>query len=267
MVDNHIDARPQSGLSNADVIYEAVTEAGITRFMAVYANKEADVVGPIRSGRHYFVYWASEYNGIYVHIGASPQGFDALAATGLTSIGAANHWRTSDREAPHNAYVSTTQLRAVVRDKGRGQLSGLEFGAYDTTASGTRIKSIKITYPDGYTVRYEYEENTNSYARFMEGLPHVDAWSGTQYRAKNVIVEFLETWRIPGDPEGRVDMTLVGRGKAYAFTGGKATEGSWVKDRLTGPTRFIGSGGENVVLNPGQTWIQVVPLGGSVSYQ
>ncbi len=271
MVDNHIDARPQSGLNNADVVYEAVTEAGITRFMAIYANQEAEVVGPVRSCRHYFVYWASEYDAIYAHIGASPQGYDALRATGITSLDAARgrgvYWRSNDRLAPHNAYASTKELRDSTTDEGEGRLGALRFGQYDTIAKEGGVTEVKIVHPDDYSVAYTYSEKKNVYLRYMEGYPHVDAWSGLQYEPKNVIVQFVETWRINGDREGRVDMALVGRGKAYVFTGGKAIEGAWIKEGLARPTRFVDAQGDDIVLNPGQTWIQVVPDGGTVSYK
>lgn len=270
MVENQIDSRPQSGLDRADVVYEAVVEAGITRFMAVYANNDAEVVGPVRSCRHYYVYWASEYNAIYVHCGASPQGYAALDATGLTSlddyVGTGSFWRSNDRYAPHNLYTGTEQLRNTTTDQGAGWLGGLRFGLYDAITQDQATTEIKIVHPDDYTIVYTYSDQDKVYLRHMEGYPHVDAYSGQQYNPKNVIVQFVEVWRIAGDPEVRVDMALTGQGEAYAFVGGQAIKGSWFKDSLTAPTRYLDEQGNDIVLNPGQTWIQVVPDGGTISY-
>ncbi len=271
MVENHFDARPQSGLSSADVVYEAVVEAGITRFMAVYANHEAEVVGPIRSARHYYVYWACEYNAIYAHCGSSPQGYDALRAVGLTSLddtyGTGSFWRSNDRVAPHNLYASTRALRDSTEDWGSGWLGGLRFRPNDTSAEKPEVTEITIVHPDEYTVVYTYSGGDNVYLREMEDFPHVDAYTGLQYQPKNVIVQFVEAWRIPGDTAGRMDMALVGRGDAYVFVGGKAIKGSWVKSSLTAPTHYVDTNGDDIVLNPGQTWIQVVPDGGQITYR
>lgn len=271
MIENHFDARPQSGLSNADVVYEALVEGWITRFMAIYANHEAEVVGPVRSARHYYVYWASEYNAIYAHCGSSPQGYAALDAVGLTSLddtyGTGSFWRSDDRVAPHNLYASTEALRDSTDDSGEGWLGGLRFLTSEAIAEKDVISEVKVTHPDGYYVLYTYSEEDNAYWREMEGYPHVDAWSGLQYEPKNVLVQFVETWPIPGDEAGRLDMTLVGQGEAYAFTGGKVTKGTWIKESLTAPTRYVDGEGRDILLNPGQTWIQVVPDGSRLSYK
>lgn len=270
MIDNQDDARPQSGLIDADVVYEAVTEAGITRFMAVFANKLAPVVGPIRSARHYFIYWASEYNAIYVHAGASPQGYVAERDTGISRIdytyGEGSFWRSSDRDAPHNLYASTDELRNAVRDEGKGSLGPLSFKA-DSPASTSAVEEIVIIHPDGYRVGYVYDKGDNSYQRYMLRQPHVDALNGVQYHPKNVIVQFVSTWRIRGDTAGRVDMELIGDGPAYFFLDGKAIEGSWRKNSPTSPTVFLNENGDKVTFNAGQTWIQVVPSDSQITYK
>src|SRR5205823_9909671 len=106
VVENQALTTPQSGLNRADVVYEALAEGGITRFLALFATQAADIVGPVRSARHYFVYWAAEYLAPLVHVGASPQGYAALSASGTSNYdeikGAKGFWRTRDRLAPHN---------------------------------------------------------------------------------------------------------------------------------------------------------------------
>ena len=271
MIENHPDARPQTGLNEADVVYEAVAEGGITRFLAVYANGRPNVVvGPVRSARHYYVYWAQEYNAIYVHIGASPQGYNAVNATGITTIdaiygeGGDAFWRIAERLAPHNLYASTKALWSWVKSGGKGQLAGLQFKA-DSPQTGA--SQLAVTYPDGYRVGYEYVPTTNSYLRYMDRVPHVDASDGVQYSPKNVIVQVMAAWLIRGDDKGRMDMQVVGGGKAYIFTDGRAIKGSWSKASLHDVTHFYDADGKPVLLNAGQTWIEVLPTEGSVSYQ
>jgi hypothetical protein len=277
MIDNMVSARPQTGLTDADVVYEALVEGGITRFMAIFANHSAPIIGPVRSGRHYFIYWATEYNAIYVFAGASPQGYQAARATDISSIdytyGEGDFWRSRDREAPHNLYASIDGLRQTIEDAGKGSLGPIVFktgtsGSQATipVVSESTAEEITIVHPDGYTVEYVYDAEDNSYLRRMQRQRHIDASDGVQYRPKNVAVQFVRAWPIPGDTAGRMDMELVGEGPAYFFLDGKVVEGKWQKRGLTSPTIFLDQQGNKVTFNEGQTWIQVVPTGSKLSY-
>ncbi|MBI2939176.1 MAG: DUF3048 domain-containing protein [Chloroflexi bacterium] len=270
MVENHPDARPQSGLNRADVVYEVVTEGFITRFLAIFANHDAEVVGPIRSARHYFVALAAEYNAILGHAGASPQGFQAIERTGLVTVdnnfGEGKFYRIRDRVAPHNLYTSVGGVRSSASDRGSATLSGIEYKP-DAPLRPANVEAIRVTYPDGYYVQYRYDSASNSYLRFMLGQPHVDAYDGAQYRPRNVVVQFVRIWPIPGDDAGRVDMELTGSGPAYVFQDGRVVKGTWVKRSETGPTRFRDAEGQPVRLNAGPTWIQIVHTTGSIRYE
>lgn len=262
MIDNHPDARPESGMNKADVVYEALAEGGITRYMAIFANQDCEVVGPVRSARHYFVYWAYEYNAILAHAGASPQGFEALDATGLLDLddnaGEGFFWRSEEREAPHNLYTSTSKLREMVSDQSGGTLGSLTFKD-DKPQTQNVVKRIVITYPSNYWVSYAYEPQDNAYWRAVEGTPHVDAYLAMQYEPKNVAILVAENYDIPNDDKGRQEFQLTGGGTAYYFVDGRMVKGAWYKDRLTGPTAFVDDAGQPMRFNRGQTWIQVVP--------
>src|SRR5438270_2048317 len=125
MVENQADARPQTGLTHADVVYEALAEGGITRFIAVYLSGDAPVVGPVRSLRHYFAFMAGDYGADVVHIGASPEGFtwrDAMNMGHLDeSAGDPGVWRVRSRPPPHNAYTDTAADRGFLALRGRQQ--------------------------------------------------------------------------------------------------------------------------------------------------
>ena len=271
MVENHFDARPQSGLSRADVVYEVVTEGFITRFLAIFGNHDADVVGPVRSTRHYFIALAAEYNAILGHAGASPQGYNAIRRTGLVTVdnnyGEGRYYRISEREAPHNLYTSVEDVRASADDTGEADLSAITFKSDAPVAPDQVIEALRVTYPDGYFVQYRYDRETNSYNRFMEGVPHVDAYYGEQYHPKNVVVQFVNIWPIPGDDAGRVDMELVGTGECYVFQDGRVIEGTWEKLSETGPTTYRDADGNAVRFNVGQTWIQIVHTTGTLRYE
>jgi hypothetical protein len=271
MVENMIDARPQSGLARADVVYEALVEGGITRFMAVYKDGKADVIGPVRSARHYFVYLAAEFNAAYVHIGASPQGYNALAASRITNLdetyGDPGFWRSKDRYAPHNAYTSTDLLKDSldkVRKLTPGSMAGFKLDDQPRTAQGTTSRGLTIYYPGSYEVSYAYSPEGKSYLRSMDGIPQKDAESGERVSPRNVVVQFIKSWEI--DDVGRLDLEQLGEGKALFFRDGVVAEGSWRKQSLTAPTQWSDSGGKPVTMSPGKIWVQMLPPGTKLEY-
>jgi Protein of unknown function (DUF3048) N-terminal domain/Protein of unknown function (DUF3048) C-terminal domain len=274
IVDNIAEARPHFGLANADVVYEAPAEAGIPRLMPIFLRSggQADRVGPVRSARHYFIYLANEYHVPLVHIGASPQGFDALSATGLPDVdearGDAGFVRDPNRQAPHNAFVSTTSIRDVLRQRGRpikATLGPLDFGAY--TPGQQPATTVKIPYPgpEGYSVQYDYDASTRLYKRIMDGQPHKDGTTGQQYSASSIVIQYADVEPIPHDDAGRVDVGLVGSGKGLLVADGTQVPLQWSRASVREPTQFKRGDGAPFVLPSGQVWIQIVPLETQVS--
>jgi hypothetical protein len=269
MIDNISEARPHFGLAEADVVYEAPAEAGIPRLMPIYlrAGGESNSIGPVRSTRHYFVYLANEYRTPQVHIGASPQGFDALSTTGLADVdearGDGGFYRDPNRQAPHNAFVSTSSIREVLRQRGgpiKATLGPLRFGAY---LPGTEpATTIKIPYPgpEGYSVEYDYDASQKIYKRIMDNQPHKDGATGVQYTATSIVVEFADVEPIPNDDAGRVDVGLVGSGKALLIAEGTQVPLQWSRASVREATQFKRGDGAPFVLPSGQVWIQIVPL-------
>ncbi|HEV7666391.1 MAG TPA: DUF3048 domain-containing protein [Chloroflexota bacterium] len=269
MIDNIAEARPHFGLANADVVYEAPAEAGIPRLMPIYlrAGGNADSIGPVRSTRHYFVYLANEYRTPLVHIGASPQGFDALSATGLPDVdearGDGGFVRVQSRQAPHNAFVSTNSIREVLRQRGgpvKATTGPLTFGNY--LPGQQPATTIKIPYPgpEGYSVEYDYDAAQKVYRRIMDGQPHRDGSTGEQYTASSIVVEFADVQPIPNDTAGRVDVGLVGTGKGVLIAQGTQVPLQWSRGSVREATQFKRADGAPFVVPTGQVWIQIVPL-------
>jgi hypothetical protein len=274
MVENHPDARPQTGLDRADVVYEALAEGGISRFMAVYmltpqtpGGTSADVIGPVRSTRHYFVYTAAEYNATLVHVGASPIGYAALGATGIRNVnesyGDEGIWRSSRRWAPHDAFTSTDGAFAAAELKGPGGPGAwgpLVFKDPSYPAQAPAATSLRIRYPPigWYDVAYTWDPETNTYPRVMDGAKHRDGATGEQLAARNVVVQVVPDQVI--DREGRLDLAQVGEGPAYYFVDGTVMLGTWTKSDFGSRTFFWDTAGNLVRLNAiGTTWIQLVP--------
>jgi hypothetical protein len=270
MVENSIDARPQVGLDRADIVYEALAEGGISRFLAIYITQDAEAIGPVRSTRHYFVYTAAEYNATLAFVGASPIGYSALAATGIRqlneSYGDPGIWRSFRRAAPHNAYTGTVEARQAADGKSPGwpgSWGPMVFKDQLAATIGQPATSITVRYPpiDWYDVDYEYDPNTNLYTRFMDGYRHRDQFTGLQLAASNVIVQVVPDGVI--DREGRLDLAQTGEGPAYYFLDGVEVDGSWTKADYGSQTFFWDTAGNLARFNPyGTTWVQLVsPLG------
>lgn len=305
MIENHLEARPQSGLSDADIIYEAVAEGGITRFMALFYCQAAayePILGPIRSARTYFVDWASEYNfPLYTHVGGAntPGPANALGqledygwsgANDLNqfSIGYPTFWRDYERlgrtvATEHTMYSTTEKLWAIGAKRGFTNLDPEQNNwlddftpwkfAKDEAKPENRGAVQSISYPfweesPDFVVAWQYDQTNNLYQRLNGGQPHKDLNIDQQLTAKNLVVQ-LATERSANDGyEGNVHLLYgtIGKGKAYIFKDGQAIEGSWVKAKRLSRTIFSDAQGKEILFNPGKIWISVLPVGTKVTY-
>jgi hypothetical protein len=271
IVENQDEARPQSGLLDADVVYETLAEGGITRFMAVYLSRDSDLVGPVRSLRHYFDFLAGDYGADLVHVGASPEGFAWRDAMNLKKLDETyadpGTFRVNNRRAPHNAYTATGPDRQFLGERG-GQQGGswgpLRFSP-DAPAGEQPGPSLTVTFPPWpYHVHYEWDGS--GYRRFMNNAQHLDAESQQQIAPASVVIQFTTIQAIPDDPALRVDVDLVGAsGRLLVFSQGTQREGTWSKGGPRDPTQWLDAQGQPLVLPPGLVWVEIVPLDAAVT--
>ncbi|MGF7185499.1 hypothetical protein GGQ84_001588 [Desulfitispora alkaliphila] len=276
VVENSPNARPQSGLKQADVVYEVLAEGGITRFLVIYQQGTAELIGPVRSARHYMAYMAHDFDGVFVHVGGSPQGLTYVGQNTVANLNAyyiasGEFWRTSDRRAPHNLYSSTEKMRSLMKKRNLErdtEINAWPFLAKGEVSSGGSVaEEITIKYPVQIShVRYLYDENKNNYKRYMGGVPHLDRESESQLTADNIIVQYANTRAIPGDNQGRLDIDVVGAGEAVIFTNGRAYEANWKKSDKRSRTIYTDKQGEEIPLTPGSTWVQIVRTNTEVVY-
>lgn len=304
MIENHLEARPQSGLSDADIIYEVVAEGGITRFMALYYCQAAayeTTLGPVRSARTYYIDWASEYNlPLYVHVGGANtpgpanalgqlESYDWSGANDLNqfSIGYPTFWRDYERlgrtvATEHTMYSTTEKLWAIAAKRGFTNLDPDQNNwlddftpwkfAQDEAGAGNQGAVQTISYPfweyADYDVGWQYDKDKNIYTRSNGGQPHQDLNTGQPLTAINLVVQ-LATERNANDGyEGNVHLLYgtIGKGKAYIFKDGQAIEGSWAKAKRLSRTIFSDAQGKEILFNPGKIWISVLPVGTKVTY-
>lgn len=272
IIENSPDARPQSGLKQSGVIYEAIAEGGITRFLTLHQQDKPQLIGPVRSLRPYYVEWLAPYNASVAHVGGSAVALAEIRNGSYRDIdqffNGGSYWRSTDRYAPHNVYTSFERLDALNASRGYTTSSFTGFSRVDgkpadvPTASSI---SIGISGPL-YNSTYAYDKASNTYIRSQAGEPHLDREDG-QIAPSVVIALKVDMTRIFEDGY-RESIGTIGSGGAVIFQNGVAQEVTWHKpDRATGIT-FTDAEGKDVPLVRGQTWIAAVPNGtGSVTWQ
>jgi hypothetical protein len=279
MIDNHLDARPPSGLSQANLVIEAEAEGGITRFLAFFStDEEIKKIGPVRSARPYYIDWAREFNALYAHVGGSPEALVKMKKENILHINEffneTYFWRDQERLGPHNVYTSTNKMYEYLDNN---EIKKVDFFSWKYKDDLEREKrpdhgQITIEYDmPGYEVTWEYKKGDNNYIRFNNQEKLVDT-NGEQIQTKNVIVQYIEAEEI--DEELRLEMKHIGEGEALICLDGKCAEGIWKKNNASAKTRYYYKTGdqENIVtkeaiLNTRTTWVEVVRPEYKVEYK
>ncbi|MCL5073398.1 MAG: DUF3048 domain-containing protein [Actinobacteria bacterium] len=281
MVENTPDARPQSGLINADVVFEVVDEYGITRFVAVFSSYDSDLVGPVRSARPYYAEIARSLDPIYVFWGTAPIFYKVIENLGLdylTPLGddsgnstiAANFIdgngvdskRDSSRVAPHNAYMFTPRIKELASKQGYklegGQQSPFHFKLDAPEPDRGDISKITVDYSiPQYKELFEYDNKNNTYLKSVAGSPSTDRESGKQIAVNNVIIMVTDI-KNSGDSSGHMIVRTTQEGEAFYFLDGKVIEGTWGRNSALDPFTFKDKDGNVVLFNRGHTWIGLI---------
>jgi hypothetical protein len=276
MVDDHWDARPQSGFTQASIVWQAPAEGGIPRYMMIFAEGDSKSVGPVRSARLYFVQWASEWKAVYAHAGGSPQALALLRAKGQGQVvynadefrWAGTFWRTKDRFAPHNLYTDGRHLRALAKSLGATAApakAAWQFADDAALAARPAGAKIDITYPHN-SIGYRYDRNSNTWLRLVGGKPQVDRANKQQVAPKNVVIMQVRFAVSSSLQHGRLEAGNIGSGPAWIATNGTITSGTWKKSSATAFTRFYDRAGKQIVFTRGQTFIQAIPPGTPVKF-
>jgi len=271
MIENSPDARPQSGLKDAGVVFEAVAEGGITRFLALFQEAQPDYIGPVRSARPYYLDWLSPFDAALAHVGGSPDALAAIKSLGIKDLdqffNSGAYQRISSRYAPHNVYTSRKALRTIEQQKG---FNGSNFTGFtrkkEAPLATPTAKTIDLTMSGYlYNVHYDYDTASNSYLRSEGSKPHIDERSKAQLSPK-VVVALVLPYSVAADGIHSIYGT-TGSGKAYYFQDGGVTEGTWEKTGTKNQFVLKDAAGNTMSLNPGQTWFTMVSSAGAVVYK
>ncbi len=271
MINNKREARGfQSGLQDAYIIYEIIVEGGITRYMALFSDKDTARIGSIRSSRHYFLDYALENDAIYIHHGYSPQAQADFYSLGLDRIEVASPktgWR--DREldvaSEHTLFTSIEKLQNGMgkkrTERNNDYLLNYSIDEVDISKlTDSKIaKNVTVNYSGAIINTYEYDEVAKNYKRSVNNWPHKDYMTGEQYTFKNIIVVQVSNYAI--DNYGRQDISNLGEKNGYYITNGYAVPIKAVKDKRGSQTIYKHLDGEEIDVNDGNTFIQIQPIG------
>jgi hypothetical protein len=274
MINNHVVARPQSGLNSADIVFEALVESGITRYMAIFWSEAPEKIGPIRSARNYYLQWLNPLDALYIHDGCAMSDNPEANACGnlynygIKDLGTTGSWRWDDgvRYAPHNEYNSVTNAWEYAANLDWDEFPEVESWSFKRDAlpeNRGEEGDVEIAFHTrldnggAYDVKWTYDPDTNTYLRRIGGQIDIDQETDTQVWAKNVIIQEVET--APAyDETAHIVITTIDTGDATFLIDGKVIEGTWEKKSRTDRTTYYDGDGKEIQFNRGRIWIEAV---------
>jgi len=281
MIDNDGESsRPQIGLESAYMIYEVIVEGGASRIMALFKDvSKIEKVGPVRSSRHYFLDYALEHDAIYCHAGWSPKAASDISSMGVNNINGilggdgVNFYRdyTYDKTW-HNLYTDLNKVYEYGIDKkGYDATTNIKHTSYNNKDEdlneATDATEVILPYSTMYKVIYKYNSEEKNYTRYIGQREHMSQ-TGNALTAKNIIVCHVKNYDLnDGENKGRQNVDTVGSGTGYYITNGKSIDITWSKNSRTERTIYKDVNGNEIFLNPGNTYVQIMPLSADVTIQ
>ena len=266
----------QAGLQDAYITYEMIVEGGITRMMALFRDQNTARIASVRSSRHYYLDYVMENDAIYAHIGWSPQAQSDIKTYDIDVINADNSsaftWDSAligKVAKEHRAYTSIERLKAAAEKKGYRmtsdedllltyQADSLDLANYE---GAIPANTVRIPYSSSHLTSYGYDPDNKVYKRYQNNMEHKDYVTGIQYTAKNIITYKVHNYTLnDGYSGGRQGLNNIGSGEGYYISEGYAIPITWEKKSRSSQTVYrVKSTGEELVVNDGNTFIQIQP--------
>ncbi|RIK05510.1 MAG: hypothetical protein DCC48_09435 [Acidobacteria bacterium] len=266
-IDNYERARPQSGLNQADIVYEEIVEGGITRFVALYHSREAPTVGPVRSGRTSDFDLVLNLNWpLFASSGGNRNVLSQLADQPILDVTENTrpqlYWRDDQRTAPHNLYTTTAALWSLDLEPWNTPPQLFAYRDDEPLPAGAEpVKAVELTL-GSTAVTYTWSDLLQGWLRATDGVIHTDA-EGHPVAPANVIVQFADYVPSPADPRSP-ELQSIGAGEAWVLTDGHIVPSRWTRVAGTARTTYHDAAGNEVRLTPGTTWVSFPEPGGAV---
>ncbi|MGL5151955.1 MAG: DUF3048 domain-containing protein [Clostridium sp.] len=271
MIENSNEARPQSGLSSADIIFETNAEGGIPRFMALFQSEYPETIGPVRSVRPYYLTLAKEQNIPFAHCGGSQEALNEISSSNtLMSLNEISNgkyfWRDTTRKAPHNLYTSSTNVLKAISDKKwlvepNAIMTFNNVNSNNSSLTNCNSYSLKIS--NYYNTNYIY--NGNKYEKSMNGELAIDSNNNKTLSFTNVVIQKASMSLQPDNIHINIDM--VGEGTGQVLRNGKIQDVKWRKDSPNSKTILTDYAGNEVSLSPGKTIWHIVDTSTNIQFK
>ncbi|MCH5167601.1 MAG: DUF3048 domain-containing protein [Erysipelotrichales bacterium] len=263
----------QSGVQDAYIVYEIITEGGITRLMAIFRDVNPTRIGTIRSAREYYVDYVLENDAVYVHDGGSPQAISDMRTYGVTDLGTGGAWRdkTLGLSSEHTEFTSMEKIYAKISSKNVRATSDkdllLNYSAKEIDLSskdGAQVaNNISISFSGSHTTSFVYDPDAKVYKRYQNNKEHKDYVTKEQYTVKNIIT--YQVGNSTYDYKGRQRLNNIGSGSGYFITDGYAVPITWEKSSKESQTVYKYLNGEEITLNDGNTHIEIQPINRTIT--
>ena len=262
MIENSTLSRPQSGLSDADIIYETSAEGGIPRFLALFSSNLPSIIGPVRSIRPYFIDIVKEFNIPVAHCGGSAEALTTIdndsSIISINEITQGSYfWRDSSRKAPHNLYTSSDNIKKYIDSKNinitKSQFASFDENFFDNS-NLQPASNIKLLINKTYNTSYEYRDNL--YYKFMNSEKAIDSINNSQINFSNIVVQ--KTPITLSNDNSHLNIPIVGEGEGIVFSKGKMINITWKRDSLNSKVTLLDKYGSIVPLSPGKTMWNIV---------
>jgi|GEM_PF-1470369 hypothetical protein len=273
VIDNHIDARPPAGISQAHIVYELPVEGAITRYLAIYdTSQDIDEIGPVRSARPYMLDYVQELSSLFVHVGGSPQALVDIAKNNIFDLNefynGSIFTRNENRPKPHHIFIDFDNIKDYIEKQNKKDPTFFSWNFKEDVSdidseSDDLNTNINIDFgPEAYEVEWVYDFENNTYLRYLNNKVHVDD-KNVDIKANNVIIQRV-TSRVL-DEKLRLRLDVIGEGEAVLCFEAKCKEATWEKDSAKARTRYYIDGKE-VNFSIGNFWIEVLDQNASLDY-
>lgn len=262
IVENSEAARPQSGLSYADILYETSAEGGIPRFLALFSSDFPTAIGPVRSVRPYFIDIVREFNLPFAHCGGSVEALNTIGSDpSLISLNEINKgsyfWRDSSKAAPHNLYTSSDNIKKYIADNNIKVVKSKQYSYDENYFNSTNLNSankINLIINKSYSTSYEFKDNL--YYKTMNSKPAIDKLNNTQLCFSNIVIEKTPISLL--NDNSHLNIPLIGSGDGFVFSKGKMIEVKWNRNSKDSKTELTDVNGNEVFLSPGKTMWNII---------
>ena len=273
-IDNHGNARPQSGLELADAVIEVPVE-GITRFIALFLTNDVEFLGPVRSGRpsdgrllnplHATMAISGGQNWIIAGLNQQVEGLIGEVRPAM--------FRISGRSAPHDLYTSTLLLRELADERAYANEpppTWLHFGELPRAADD--VSQVEMRFGNGFNVTWTYDQVEGRYQRVFGANPatYLDQEGESQPLMADTLVVIIAdryTERAPAGGTSVPAMDTVGSGEAFVFAGGKVVTGNWSRESESDLIELADEDGDPLPVPPGYLWISIVPTQNGITFE